>query len=122
MNILVQEIKECMSGLTETAEGDLSARFVFPPDFIGFNGHFPDKPVLPGVCKVQAVMVMFEQWHKRKIKLREIKLAKFFAPVSCSEELVFKCRESVENSDQTMVKALVTSGQKKIATLQLMVL
>ena len=121
MNILVREIRECMSDLTETEEGKLTARFVFPEDFIGFQGHFPDRPVLPGVCEIQAVVVILEAWHKKKVRLKQIVLAKFFLPVSCGEELVFDCQEQMENSKEAIIKALITSKGKKIAKLQLRV-
>lgn len=121
MNMLVQEIKQCMSHLTETGEGKVTARFLFPEDFIGFQGHFSGRPILPGFCKIQAVVVILETWHKKKVRLKEIVLAKFFSPVSCREELVFECREQMENSKEVMVKALITSTGKKIAKLQLRV-
>ena len=121
MNVLVQEIKQCMSHLTETGEGKVTARFTFPEDFIGFQGHFPGRPVLPAVCKIQAVMVILQTRHKKKVRLKEIVLAKFFSPVSCREELVFECQEQMESSKEVMVKALITSKGKKIAKLQLRV-
>jgi 3-hydroxyacyl-[acyl-carrier-protein] dehydratase len=121
MNILMREIRQCMSDLTETDEGKLIARFVFPEDFTGFQGHFPDRPVLPGICEIQAVTAILETWHKKRVRLKEIVLAKFFSPVSCGEELVFECQEQLENGKETMVKALITTGGKKIAKLQLRV-
>ncbi|MCK4389438.1 MAG: hypothetical protein KAV83_04270 [Desulfobacterales bacterium] len=121
MNVLVQEIKQCMSHLTETDEGKVTARFVFPEDFIGFQGHFPGRPVLPGVCKIQAVVVILETWLKKRVRLKEIILAKFFSPVSCGEELFFECLEQMESGKEAIVKALITSKGKKIAKLQLRV-
>ena len=105
--------------LSEIAEGIVTARFLFSDGFIGFQGHFPGRPVLPGVCKIQAVMVIMQTWYKRKIKLKEIISAKFFSTVTCREELVFECREHAENNNEFIVKALVTSGCKKIAEIKL---
>ena len=119
MNRLMMEIKECMFDLSETAKGVIYARFLFPDGFIGFQGHFPDRPVLPGVCKIQAVMVIMQTWYKRKIKLKEIVLAKFFSTVTSREELVFECREHAENNNEFIVKAFVTSDCKKIAEIKL---
>jgi len=121
MNVFVQQIKKCMSELTETQQGKIIARFMFSPKFIGFQGHFPNKPILPGVCKIQAVMVILQEKNKKKVRLKEVVLAKFFSPVSCGEEIVFECCEHKENYEEAMVKALVTSKGDKIAELKLRV-
>jgi 3-hydroxymyristoyl/3-hydroxydecanoyl-(acyl carrier protein) dehydratase len=57
MSKLTREICACMSHLNTDAES-LTARFCFPEDFIGFKGHFPNHPVVPGVCKIQAILCM----------------------------------------------------------------
>ncbi len=121
MNKLMQEIKQCMSDLAETKKGEVYARFLFPSEFIGFQGHFPDKPVLPGVCKIQAVIAMLQAWEKRDIRLKEIVLAKFFSPVSPEKELVFNYRKQTESNNEALIKASVTGKGKKVAELQLRV-
>ncbi|MDO9464139.1 MAG: hypothetical protein Q7J67_02435 [bacterium] len=121
MNRLMQEIKQCMSDLAETKKGEVTAHFLFPSEFIGFQGHFPDKPVLPGVCKIQAVIVMLQAWEKEDVRLKEIVSAKFFSPVSPEEEIVFNYRKQTESNGEALVKASVTSKDKKIAELQLRV-
>ena len=121
MSGVIQQIKRCMSELTQTSGGKITARFTFPPEFIGFQGHFHDKPVLPGVCKIQAVMVILREKNKKKVHLQEIVFAKFLSPVSCGEELVIECFEQDKNNEVSTVKASVTSKGKKIAELQLKV-
>ncbi len=120
MSKIFREIEKCMSGLTQGSDGKITARFVFPPEFSGFKGHFPGRPVLPGVCSIQAVTAIFKALKKEEARLREIVLAKFFAPVSPDQELFFECRETKEESNQSLVKVSVASGDgKKIAELQL---
>jgi len=121
MNRLVKEIKECMSGLAKSTDGQLYARFIFPADFIGFQGHFPERPILPGVCKIQAVLAMLEEWNKKRVKLNEIVMAKFAAPVTCDETVVFQCTETMEDNNKTLVKASVMCNDKNIAKIQLKV-
>ncbi len=110
-----------MFDLAETKKGEVYARFLFPAEFIGFRGHFPGKPVLPGVCKIQAVIVMLQAWEKKDIRLKEIVSAKFLSPVSPEEELVFNYRKQTESNSEALIKALVTSKNKKVAKLQLRV-
>ena len=40
------EIKECMGNVSIDGDG-ATAGFVFPASFKGFEGHFPDNPIVP---------------------------------------------------------------------------
>ncbi len=120
MSKLSKEIKSCMSKFC--AEGAvLSAHFCFAPEFSGFKGHFPGNPVLPGVCKIQAVLCMLEAGTQKVPKLKEIVSAKFFTPVTCNEELVFGVRRVQGDNADARVSALITRGDKKVAEIQLRV-
>ena len=108
-----------MTALTGSGR-ELTARFLFPEGFLGFEGHFPGKKILPGVCQVQCVLSMLEQQTGNSISLREIVLAKFFAPVLPNEEIV--CRSSgVQESGEFLVKAVITRGDQKVSELKLKV-
>lgn len=115
----MKEIYDSMHDLAESAGGNITARFIFKPGFIGFKGHFPGRPVLPGVCKIQAVMAMLEKWHKKNICLTEISLAKFYAPVLENQEIIISSAKPGCISGETKIKASVASGDKKVAELQL---
>ena len=122
MNILMREIKNSISNLEESGN-NIKAGFLFPSDFTGFKGHFPGRPVLPGVCKIQAVIAMLEIWHKKNICIKEISMAKFFAPVFDNQEIIVttnKIAGLTETSGEIKIKASVTSYGKKISDLQLL--
>lgn len=40
---------------------DASADFRFPPDFAGFQGHFPGNPILPAIVQLTAVRFVAER-------------------------------------------------------------
>jgi 3-hydroxyacyl-[acyl-carrier-protein] dehydratase len=120
MSRLRKEIKSYMSQFKNDAK-ELTAHFCFSQEFVGFKGHFPERPVLPGVCIIQAVLCMLEQAVQERPKLKEIISAKFFAPVTCNEKIVFTVRQSPEGSEERLVKALITNGEKKIAEIKLRV-
>jgi len=115
----MEEINKLMYDLSESPEGNINARFIFPSDFSGFKGHFPGRPVLPGVCKIQAVIAMLEKWHKENVFLTEISLAKFFAPVCDNQEIIISSGKIDKVSDEPKIKASVTRGGEKMAELQL---
>ena len=121
MSRLTDQILECMSDYRAGADGKFSARFKFPAGFIGFDGHFPGQPVLPGICKIQAVLVLLEQLNGGKQVLMEVLQAKYFAPVTCEQELFFECVKQDSDSAEVIVKALVTSEGGKVAQLSLKV-
>ncbi len=119
MNRIREGIKKCMIDLSAGDDEGITARFMFPRDFIGFRGHFPARPVLPGVCMIQVVSLVIQEWKKKRGKLREIVQAKFFAPVTCGEELVCSCVESPGEGGVSVVRAKLTGGGKKVAVIHL---
>lgn len=121
MKNIRKEIAANMSDLKQTEQGELTACFVFPEDFIGFQGHFPENKMLPGVCQIQCIIVMLEQWKKKSIALKEIVLAKFLSPVFPSDELTCVCNDIRENSKVFTLRASCSKGSQKIAELKLKV-
>lgn len=119
MSKLREEIKSSMQAIEEISDLKTSARFIFGKKFIGFKGHFPNKPILPGVCKIQAALLVLEDRKHKNIRLAEIILAKFFAPVTFNQELIFSLEEHPKNSSESTVTVKVSCENKKVAQLQL---
>lgn len=119
--MLRQELKQCMTGFSRQPDGGCTARFFFPPAFTGFRGHFPDYPVLPGFCLIQAALVLLETAQARAVDLQEVISAKFFAAVTPSLELSIECRASPFGENLATVTAHVRTGDRKIADLSLRV-
>ena len=110
MSRITREIAQHMSELSEKGEDQATATFLFPKDFIGFQGHFPDEPILPGVCEIQAVLVLLSSWKSKQVLLRTIKSAKFLAPIGSGEETVITCEVTQEDRRSLAVKASVSSA------------
>jgi len=53
------------------------ADFIFKEDFIGFKGHFPGFPILPGVVMLETVMALAESLCGKKLKSERITKIKF---------------------------------------------
>ncbi len=99
----------------------LTAKFSFPSSFAGFKGHFPDNPILPGICMVQAILVMLKSHERKTICMKQIVQAKFFTTVSCDEECVFELSEHAADNGNMLVKTRISRGEKKIARIDLLV-
>ncbi len=121
MSRMKKEIARSMTNVS--LDGDMiSAHFVFPEGFIGFQGHFPEKKVLPGVCQIQCVLSMIEAHVMKPVTLKEIVLVKFFAPIVPGEEIVCQCRDDRgSNGADVTVKAAISRGDQKVSEMKLRV-
>lgn len=75
-----------------SAEGDAAtAELAFPPEFTGFQGHFPEQPILPGVCQMTLALVMADRMQGRRTKMAAVTNAKFVAVVMPDQPLEISC-------------------------------
>ncbi len=121
MRTIKKEIAQCMYDLDLEDNHILTAHFVFPEDFIGFQGHFPENKILPGICQIQCVIAMLEEWKKKKVVLKEIVLAKFLLPVRPFEELACTGQNIEESNGELALKVLFSKSGKKTAEIKLKV-
>ena len=119
MNKITAQIAQCMIGF-EAANGVVKSRFLFPDDFVGFQEHFPDKKVLPGVCQIQSALAAVAKARQREVVLKEITLAKYFSPVGPGEEIQCVC-SGVAQAGEFTIKAAITKGTVKVSELKLRV-
>ena len=110
-----QEIRQYMRIRSQKA-GGIVGEFAFPATFSGFQGHFPEQPVLPGVCLVQGVLVLAESLCNAKPVLQEIISAKFFAVVKPDSPVQISC--TLENGT---LKAAVSGEAGRVAEIKLKV-
>lgn len=98
-----------------TDDGDAAtAEVSFPECFIGFQGHFPEQPVLPGVCQMGVAMVMAERMRGARQRLAEVVNAKFVAVVLPEQPLRVECRLTGD-----VLKARLLSEGERVAEFKL---
>ena len=120
MSTIKSEIERSMNGLVKEGKR-LTSRFAFPPGFIGFQGHFPQKKLLPGVCQIQCVLSLLEKGSGRAVVLKEVVLAKYFAPVFPDEEVTCVISDMGDTSEEFVVKAAISRATDKISEMKLRV-
>lgn len=109
------EFKKLMTVTAQTADS-ATGEFCFRKTFSGFQGHFPGQPVLPGVCLIQAVLVLADPLFTAPPVLQEVVSAKFFSVVAPDCPVQITC---VRAGDA--LKAAVSGGTGKVAEIKLKV-
>jgi len=90
-------------------------------EFAGFQGHFPAKKILPGVCQIQCALSTIEKGRGKGVALKEVVLAKYFTPLFPDDEMTCVVSDDGKMDGEVLVKAVITKGAQKISELKLRV-
>jgi hypothetical protein len=115
-----KEIERYMAGPT-AHNAVLTSSFVFPSEFIGFQGHFPAKKVLPGACQIQCAISTIEKALQQRVVLKEIMIAKYIAPVFPDDNVVCTMSGVPDSGTEFIYKARLAKGADKVTDLKLRV-
>ncbi|PTN38119.1 3-hydroxyacyl-ACP dehydratase [Desulfonatronum sp. SC1] len=79
-----------------TWETDQAIRqdFSFPPDFVGFAGHFPGEPILPAVVQIGVGVVLVQTLLAKgtgPYRLKTVTRAKFLRKLKPGETITVRC-------------------------------
>lgn len=91
-------------GPQANADGSTRFEFCFPADDPTFAGHFPHRPLLPGVFQLEMVRFTAEAVLKQPVFVREIVKAKFLRPI-IPTEIVRVELKLAENPDTIQARA-----------------
>ena len=92
------------TGPEMNADGATRFEFCFPTDDPTFAGHFPNRPLLPGVFQLEIVRSAAEDMLKQPLFVREIVKAKFLRPI-IPTEIVRVELKLTENPDTILARA-----------------
>ena len=73
---------------------DLKARIAIPADGVWFEGHFPGRPILPGVAELALAIAVLRQETGKPLPLRGIAFARLRHLVLPGNQLELSARES----------------------------
>lgn len=109
MSDLYTAVAAC-AGATETNEhGAFCGEFTFPEGFIGFAGHFPGMPVLPGIVQIMAVLHTCASCGL-PVRITDIKSCKFVHPVLPEQTMCVTATLS-DNGQRKTLQALTRLGE-----------
>lgn len=92
MDSLERAVARAVQGELDAGEGEAALRFQLNADFLGFQGHFPDHPVLPAFVQVLMGRHVLQQLQGEARKLLEVDRARFRLPIGPGE-LRVRCKQ-----------------------------
>jgi 3-hydroxymyristoyl/3-hydroxydecanoyl-(acyl carrier protein) dehydratase len=98
-----------ISGPLAQPDGSSAFEFRFSKDDPTFAGHFPMRPILPGVFQLEMARMAAERVVNQRLGWREISKAKFLRPI-LPDELVRLELKLSEKDHSIHVRALFSIG------------
>jgi 3-hydroxyacyl-[acyl-carrier-protein] dehydratase len=74
------------------------------PDHPIFNGHFPGRPVTPGVCMLQIIKNITEDLLQAKLRMRSAKNIRFYAIIDPSVHPMLTLELAVQETETIQIK------------------
>ena len=111
MSVLSKEIKELLHHIADHEDGKITAEISFPKNFTGFEGHFPGKPVVPGVCKVLSVVALLELSSKQKGVFKDDCLVEVHVACHLSGKINDRTSSGNEKRDLGACKSIIPVGR-----------
>ncbi|MEE8577895.1 MAG: hypothetical protein V3T31_11620 [candidate division Zixibacteria bacterium] len=109
------QIDRCIQEVT-THDGQITATLCFGKDFLGFQGHFPQNPILPGMCLLETVLVLIQQLKGTSVRMTELVVSKFFTVVLPDQMVTVECTLKGDT-----VVAHVNTNTQRIAQIKMKV-
>ena len=97
MSSLKHQLRRALTEPRRIEEGSWEASLVLGPDFIGFDGHFPDQPVTPAVAQMLAGICLAEAALGRPWRLGQVTRAKFLKPLEPGRIITLRCHISLDS-------------------------
>jgi 3-hydroxymyristoyl/3-hydroxydecanoyl-(acyl carrier protein) dehydratase len=118
MSLITGQIDKLIKDKISYQDSTLTTQIKFDKKFIGFIGHFPGNPILPGVIIINVMMRMYELYNNKKHNLSQIKQAKFIEPVSADTIVSFFIK-SDNLEDSIKLTGKVTKKEKIVSKVSL---
>ena len=105
MNRIREQLRDALTVSSFDAERKCTAHFCLSGEFVGFQGHFPGRPVLPGVCMLAAALVAVQDALGVTVHMEKVSSAKFFSPVLPDDKVRMEIQvDSVSTPAQIRVR------------------
>lgn len=83
-----------------------------------YNGHFPQQPVVPGVCTLTIIKECIEKVHSGCISFKSIKECKYLSALIPQEGLRITINLAIEDDDKVNATVIRVDNQQTVLKLK----
>ena len=98
---------------------EAAGEFCFEESFLGFRGHFPGYPILPGIIMVKTALIVCERIVQHPLDLVEIERAKFNGRVFPGQVVRTNVRLTARDAQRCSVRTKLACAGNVVASLQM---
>ncbi len=96
MSLILKSVQVAMRGAPIFTDNQtIQQTFIFPPEFVGFSGHFPDEPILPAVVQISMGVLLAGMLIRPDkpdmLVLKSVRKAKFTRKLRPVEAIMASC-------------------------------
>lgn len=93
--------------------------YMLPVSFAGFEGHFPDNPVVPAVVQLLMGALVAEAVAGRTLTVVQVAKAKFLHPLRPLEDINLRCVPDPDDALRCQIQLTGAAGTAAVFRLQL---
>ncbi|MGB2809013.1 MAG: hypothetical protein WBC22_14815 [Sedimentisphaerales bacterium] len=82
MKNMNDEIRGCGIESAQKTEGGWEKTYIFPSDFLGFQGHFPENPILPAVIQIMMAREAVAEQMGQEFDVTKLSRAKYMKVIT----------------------------------------
>lgn len=112
MNTLKSDAAAGLMELANPREGEIEAAFVFSAELSVFSGHFPGRPIVPGVLEIEMVRAAMEKFTGVPLRLASVEKAKFLREVKPGDRIQLSLSYTSSNGRFTVKGKSAVGGEK----------
>ncbi|HEY1922885.1 MAG TPA: hypothetical protein VGG44_08960 [Tepidisphaeraceae bacterium] len=118
MNPVREQLRSMIQ--VEPRDGGFRALFDVDAALNILPDHFPNRPILPGICMIQAVVLAAAQRQGiSEFSVRSLKNAKWLAPIRPGQQVVIEAEMTPATDGDFHIKAKLTVEGKRCAEFSL---
>ncbi len=114
MRTLREEVMACADPHVRMGEAECSyeATFRFGPDFVGFQGHFPEFPILPAFVQLLMAECALRLRGQDKWISSRVERSKFLKTIRPNQAIVLRWQEQSQEEKLRCSCTLLADGEK----------
>ena len=97
------------------SEGQLTSEIFIDKDHEVFKGHFPDNPVMPGVCMIQIIKELTEKALDKKLFMEKSSNIKFMALINPEVNNTLVLNLDIKSEDDVFKVKNITNMEDTVA-------